>query len=483
MSNNDFLSGGFSPALESADHFTIKKSYDLFIGGKWVKAAKQISTTNPATGETLSKVGLAGKKEVNQAVRAARKAYDKVWSQMPAAERGKYLYRIARLIQERAREFAVVESIDGGKPIRESRDIDVPLAAAHFFYHAGWADKLNFAFPGAKVAPIGVVGQVIPWNFPLLMAAWKIAPALACGNTVVLKPAETTPLTALKLAELIEDSGLPAGVVNIVTGAGETGQALVEHPDVDKVAFTGSTTVGKAIRRSMAGTSKRFTLELGGKAANIVFEDAPINEAVEGIVNGIFFNQGHVCCAGSRLYVQESIAKKVIKKLQKRMETLVVGNPLDKNTDIGAINSTEQLERIKKLVKAGKKEGACMWQPSGGVPRKGNWFKPTLFTECAQSHRIVQEEIFGPVLAIQTFRTPQEALTKANNTPYGLSGGVWTDKGSKIFKMTAGLNAGVVWANTFNKFDPTSPFGGYKESGIGREGGLQGLASYCQISH
>ena len=483
MSNNDFLSGGFSPALESADHFTIKKSYDLFIGGKWVKAAKQISTTNPATGETLSKVGLAGKKEVNQAVRAARKAYDKVWSQMPAAERGKYLYRIARLIQERAREFAVVESMDGGKPIRESRDIDVPLAAAHFFYHAGWADKLNFAFPGAKVAPIGVVGQVIPWNFPLLMAAWKIAPALACGNTVVLKPAETTPLTALKLAELIEDSGLPAGVVNIVTGAGETGQALVEHPDVDKVAFTGSTTVGKAIRRSMAGTSKRFTLELGGKAANIVFEDAPINEAVEGIVNGIFFNQGHVCCAGSRLYVQESIAKKVIKKLQKRMETLVVGNPLDKNTDIGAINSAEQLERIKKLVKAGKKEGACMWQPSGGVPRKGNWFKPTLFTECAQSHRVVQEEIFGPVLAIQTFRTPQEALTKANNTPYGLSGGVWTDKGSKIFKMTAGLNAGVVWANTFNKFDPTSPFGGYKESGIGREGGLQGLASYCQISH
>jgi len=483
MSNNDFLSGGFSPALESTDHFKIKKSYDLFIGGKWVKAAKQISTTNPATGETLSKVGLTGKKEVNQAVKAARKAYDNVWSKMPAAERGKYLYRISRLIQERAREFAVVESMDGGKPIRESRDIDVPLAAAHFFYHAGWADKLNFAFPGAKVAPIGVVGQVIPWNFPLLMAAWKIAPALACGNTVVLKPAETTPLTALKLAELIEDSGLPAGVVNIVTGAGETGQALVEHPDVDKVAFTGSTTVGKAIRRSMAGTGKRFTLELGGKAANIVFEDAPINEAVEGIVNGIFFNQGHVCCAGSRLFVQESIAKKVIKKLQKRMETLVVGNPLDKNTDIGAINSAEQLERIKKLVKAGKKEGACMWQPSGGVPRKGNWFKPTLFTECAQSHRIVQEEIFGPVLAIQTFRTPQEALTKANNTPYGLSGGVWSDKGSKIFKMTAGLNAGVVWANTFNKFDPTSPFGGYKESGIGREGGLQGLASYCQISH
>ena len=483
MSANDFRLGGFSQALESTDHFKIEKSYDLFIGGKWVKAPKQIATTNPATGETLAKVGLAGKKEVNQAVRAARKAYDKVWSQMPAAERGKYLYRIARLIQERAREFAVVESIDGGKPIRESRDIDVPLAAAHFFYHAGWADKLNFAFPGAKVAPIGVVGQVIPWNFPLLMAAWTIAPALACGNTVVLKPAETTPLTALKLAELIEDSGLPAGVVNILTGTGETGQALVEHPGVDKVAFTGSTTVGKASRRSIAGTWKRFTLELGGKAANIVFEDAPINEAVEGIVNGIFFNQGHVCCAGSRLYVQESIAAKVIKKLQKRMETLVVGNPLDKNTDIGAINSVEQLDRIKKLVKAGKQEGASLWQPSGGVPRKGNWFKPTLFTECAQSHRIVQEEIFGPVLTIQSFRTPQEALTKANNTPYGLSGGVWTDKGSKIFKMTAGLNAGVVWANTFNKFDPTSPFGGYKESGIGREGGLQGLSSYCQLSH
>ena len=483
MSANDFRLGGFSPALESTDHFKIENSYDLFIGGKWVKASKQIATTNPATGETLAKVGLAGKKEVNQAVRAARNSYDNVWSKMPAAERGKYLFRIARLIQERAREFAVVESMDGGKPIRESRDIDVPLAAAHFFYHAGWADKLDFAFPGAEVNPIGVVGQVIPWNFPLLMAAWKIAPALACGNTVVLKPAETTPLTALKLAELIEDSGLPAGVVNIVTGAGKTGQALVEHPGVDKVAFTGSTTVGKAIRRSIVGTGKRFTLELGGKAANIVFEDAPINEAVEGIVNGIFFNQGHVCCAGSRLYVQESIAAKVIKKLQKRMETLVVGNPLDKNNDIGAINSVEQLDRIKKLVKAGKQEGASMWQPSGGVPRKGNWFKPTLFTECAQSHRIVQEEIFGPVLTIQSFRTPQEALTKANNTPYGLSGGVWTDKGSKIFKMTAGLNAGVVWANTFNKFDPTSPFGGYKESGIGREGGLQGLSSYCQLSH
>lgn len=481
MSSHDFILGSYAPAPESSDHFSMKDHYDLFIGGKWVKAPKQFETINPATDKVIATVGLAGKKEVNLAVKAARKAYETVWSKMPAAERGKYLFRIARLLQERAREFAVVETMDGGKPIRESRDIDVPLAAAHFFYHAGWADKLAYAFPGATPSPIGVVGQVIPWNFPLLMAAWKIAPALACGNTVVLKPAETTPLTALKLAELFEDAGLPAGVVNIITGAGETGQALVEHPDVNKVAFTGSTAVGKSIRRSLAGTGKRFTLELGGKAANIVFEDAPINEAVEGIVNGIFFNQGHVCCAGSRLFVQESVADQVIRKLQKRIETLIVGDPLDKNTDIGAINSPEQLARIKALVDAGEKEGACIWQPEGRLPRKGNWFKPTLFTECAQSHRIVQEEIFGPVLAIQTFRTPQEAITKANNTPYGLSGGVWTDKGSKIFKMTTSLNAGVVWANTFNKFDPTSPFGGYKESGIGREGGLHGLAAYCNL--
>jgi len=481
MSANDFLSGGFAAAPESTDHFEIKKSYDLFIGGKWVKAPKKFQSINPATGEVISELGLAGQKEVNLAVKAARKAYDEVWSKMPGAERGKYLFRIARLLQERAREFAVTETLDGGKPIRESRDVDVPLAAAHFFYHAGWADKLSYAFPGADPKPLGVVGQVIPWNFPLLMAAWKIAPALACGNTVVIKPAETTPLTALKLAELIEDAGLPPGVVNIITGAGETGKALVEHPDIDKVAFTGSTSVGKSIRRAMAGTDKRFTLELGGKAANIVFEDAAINEAVEGIVNGIFFNQGHVCCAGSRLFVQESISDKVIKKLQKRMESLVVGNPLDKNTDIGAINSVEQLDRIKTLVKAGKDEGACFWQPSGGVPRKGNWFKPTLFTDCAQSHQIVQEEIFGPVLAVQTFRTPQEALAKANNTPYGLSGGVWTDKGSKVFKMTTGLRAGIIWANTFNKFDPTAPFGGYQESGIGREGGVHGLAAYCDL--
>lgn len=481
MSGHDFLSGDFDPAPEASDHFEIKKSYDLFIGGKWVRAEKRLVTANPANGETLAEVGLAGKKEVNQAVRAARKAYEGGWSRMEGAERGKYLFRIARLLQERAREFAVTESLDGGKPIRESRDVDVPLAAAHFFYHGGWADKLRYAFPGAEVAPLGVVAQVIPWNFPLLMAAWKIAPALACGNTVVLKPAETTPLTALKLAELIEDAGLPPGVVNIVTGAGETGEALVAHPEVDKVAFTGSTSVGKAIRRAVAGTGKRFTLELGGKAANLVFEDAPLNEAIEGIVNGIFFNQGHVCCAGSRLFVQESVADQVIKKLKKRMETLVVGDPLDKNTDIGAINSKEQLDRIKELVKSGKDEGACFWQPSGGVPRKGNWFKPTLFTECAQSHRIVQEEIFGPVLAVQTFRTPREGLAKANNTPYGLSGGVWTDKGSKIFKMTTGLRAGVVWANTFNKFDPTSPFGGYQESGIDREGGVHGLEAYCEV--
>ncbi|MDA7881995.1 aldehyde dehydrogenase family protein [Akkermansiaceae bacterium] len=481
MNPHDFTSGDYAPAPESSDHISLKKSYDLFIGGRWVKGSSRFETINPATGEVIAEIASAGKKEVNQAVKAARKAYEGEWSALSGAERGKYLFRIARLLQERAREFAVIESMDGGKPIRESRDIDVPLAAAHFFYHAGWSDKLEYAFPGKKPKPLGVVGQVIPWNFPLLMAAWKIAPALACGNTVVLKPAETTSLTALKLAELLEDAQLPPGVVNILTGAGETGQALVEHSDVDKVAFTGSTAVGKLIRRAVAGTDKRYTLELGGKAANIIFEDAPINEAVEGIINGIFFNQGHVCCAGSRLFVQEGVADQVIRKLKKRIGTLKVGDPLDKNTDIGAINSAEQLKRIKALVNAGESEGACLWQPEGRLPRKGNWFKPTLFTECAQSHRIVQEEIFGPVLAIQTFRTPQEAIEKANNTPYGLSGGVWTDKGSKIFKMTTSLNAGVVWANTYNKFDPTSPFGGYKESGIGREGGLHGLAAYLNL--
>lgn len=480
-SPHHFVFGDYAPAPESPDHVLLKKQYDLYIDGKWVKAPSRFETLNPATEEVIAEVGLAGKKEVNQAVRAARKAFEGPWGKMSGAERGKYLFRIARLIQERAREFAIIESMDGGKPIRESRDVDIPLVAAHFFYHAGWADKLDYAFPGKKPKPLGVVGQVIPWNFPLLMAAWKIAPALACGNTVVLKPAETTPLTALKLAELFEDAGLPPGVVNIVTGAGETGQSLVEHPDVAKVAFTGSTAVGKNIRRALAGTDKKFTLELGGKAANIIFEDAAINEAVEGIINGIFFNQGHVCCAGSRLFVQESISKQVIRKLQKRMETLVVGDPLDKNTDIGAINSCDQLQRIKTLVDAGKKEGGNLWQTEGRLPRKGYWFKPTLFTECAQSSRIVQEEIFGPVLAIQTFRNPKEAVEKANNTPYGLSGGVWSDKGAKVFKMTTSLKAGVVWANTFNKFDPTSPFGGYKESGIGREGGKHGLEGYLDF--
>jgi aldehyde dehydrogenase (NAD+) len=400
---------------------------------------------------------------------------------MKAKERGKYIFRIARMIQERAREFAVIESLDGGKPIRESRDVDVPLAAAHFFYYAGWADKLEYAFPGRKAKALGVAGQVIPWNFPLLMASWKIAPALACGNTVVLKPAETTPLTALKLAEVIADAGLPDGVVNIVTGAGDTGAAIVTHPGVDKVAFTGSTNVGRIIQKALAGTNKKYTLELGGKAANIIFADAAIDQAVEGIVNGIFFNQGHVCCAGSRLFVQESVADEVIEKLKDRMETLIVGDPLDKNTDIGAINSRMQLEKIESYLEIGQSEGGTMHQSSCSVPKSGYWCRPTIFTGVSQSSRVVQEEIFGPVLAIQTFRTYNEALTKANNTPYGLSGGVWTDKGSKIFKMTQGIRAGVVWANTFNKFDPTSPFGGYKESGMGREGGLHGLGAYVKL--
>ena len=480
-SPHHFVLGDYAPAPESTTHIQLKAKYDLYIDGKWVKAPTYFPTINPATEKVIVEVGSAAKSEVNLAVAAAQKAFDGPWGQMSGAERGKYLFRIARLIQERAREFAVVETMDGGKPIRESRDVDVPLAAAHFFYHAGWADKLDYAFPGLDPQPLGVVGQIIPWNFPLLMAAWKIAPALACGNTVVLKPAETTPLTALKLAELFDDAGLPPGVVNIITGAGETGRILAEHPNLAKIAFTGSTAVGKSIRRSLAGTDKRYTLELGGKAANIIFEDAAINEAVEGIVNGIFFNQGHVCCAGSRLFVQESIAKPVIRKLKKRIETLVVGDPLDKNTDIGAINSKDQLQRIKSLVSAGKKEGADLWQLEGKLPSKGFWFKPSLFTGCAQSHCVVQEEIFGPVLAVQTFRTPQEAIEKANNTPYGLSGGVWSDKGAKVFKATSALKAGVIWANTFNKFDPTSPFGGYKESGIGREGGVHGLEGYLDL--
>ncbi len=473
----------YAPAPESTDHVKIDDQYELFIGGEFVapEEGRYFESINPATEETLSSVALASSADVDRAVKAARKAYNGAWSKMKAADRGKYIYRIARILQERAREFSVIESLDGGKPIRESRDIDVPLAAAHFFYYAGWADKLEYAFPARKPESLGVAGQIIPWNFPLLMAAWKIAPALACGNTVVLKPAETTPLTAMKLAEVIRDAGLPPGVVNIVTGAGETGAAIVNHEDVDKIAFTGSTEVGRLIQRSIAGTGKKYTLELGGKAANIIFADAAIDQAVEGIVNGIFFNQGHVCCAGSRLIVQESVADEVVRKLKERMETLIVGDPLDKNTDIGAINSAAQLETIESYLRLGQEEGAEMHQSSCAVPERGYWCRPTIFTGVSQSNRIVQEEIFGPVLAIQTFRTLEEGLTKANNTPYGLSGGVWTDKGAKIFKMTQGMRAGVIWANTFNKFDPTSPFGGYKESGVGREGGLHGLGAYLRL--
>ncbi|PJC62838.1 MAG: betaine-aldehyde dehydrogenase [Flavobacteriales bacterium CG_4_9_14_0_2_um_filter_32_27] len=472
----------FAPSLESTDHVSIKKQYELFIGGKWVKptSGKYFDTINPANEQKIALIAEANDKDVDKAVKAARKAYNEVWSKMPAKERAKYIYRIARLIQERAREFAVIETLDGGKPIRESRDIDVPLAAAHFFYYAGWADKLDYAFPNKKMQSLGVAGQIVPWNFPLLMAAWKIAPALATGNTVVLKPAETTSLTALKLAELIQDAGLPEGVVNIVTGAGVTGAAIVNHPDVDKIAFTGSTGVGKIIQNAIAGTHKKATLELGGKAANIIFEDAALDQAVEGIINGIYFNQGHVCCAGSRLFVQESVYDLVLRKLKDRMEALVIGNPLDKNTDIGAINSKEQLDTINKYLKIGKAEGAEMYQPSCSVPKNGYWCKPTLFTGVSQSNRIVQEEIFGPVLAIQTFRTVSEVIEKANNTPYGLSAGVWTDKGSKLFNLTSQLKAGVIWGNTFNKFDPASPFGGYKESGFGREGGLHGLKAYLK---
>ncbi len=474
----------YDPAPESTDHIRIDKQYELFIGGKFVapKKGRYFDSINPANEKVLARIALAGKADVDRAVKAARKAYETSWSKLKPAERGKYIYRIARVLQERAREFSVIESLDGGKPIRESRDIDIPLAAAHFFYYAGWADKLEYAFPGKQVAALGVAGQIIPWNFPLLMAAWKIAPALACGNTVVLKPAETTPLTALKLAELIRDAGLPPGVVNIVTGAGKTGAALVDHPDIDKIAFTGSTEVGRVIQKSLAGKSTKYTLELGGKAANIIFADAAIDEAVEGIVNGIFFNQGHVCCAGSRLLVQESVADEVIRKLKDRMASLIIGDPLDKNTDIGAINSAAQLEKIEEYLSIGQEEGGEMYQSPGSLPETGYWCRPTLFTGVSQSNRVVQEEIFGPVLAIQTFRTLEEGLDKVNNTPYGLSGGVWTDKGAKIFKMTRAIRAGVIWANTFNKFDPASPFGGYKESGMGREGGLHGLDAYLDLS-
>jgi aldehyde dehydrogenase (NAD+) len=474
----------YAPAPEGTRHIKLNKKYNLFIDGKWVapSSKKYFETINPATEEVLAEIAYANEKDVDLAVKAARKAYTNVWSKMPASERAKYIYRIARLMQERAREFAVIESLDAGKTIRESRDIDVPLACNHFFYYAGWADKLEYAFPNRKVESLGVAGQIIPWNFPLLMAAWKIAPALATGNTVVLKPSETTSLTALKLAEIIEEAGLPHGVVNIVTGYGDTGAAIVNHPDINKIAFTGSTAVGKLIQKAIAGTHKKATLELGGKSANIIFEDAPIDQAVEGIINGIFFNQGHVCCAGSRLFVQEGIAEKVIRKLKQRMDSLYVGNPMDKNTDIGAINSKKQLETINKYIQIGLKEGAEMYQPACDLPSKGYYCAPTLFLDVAQSSVIAQEEIFGPVLTIQTFRTVDEVIQKANNSPYGLAAGVWTDKGSRIFNLTTKLKAGVVWANTYNKFDPTSPFGGYKESGFGREGGVHGLSGYVKLS-
>jgi len=473
----------YAPAPEAREIVSLEQRYGLFIGGEFVKPRSKEwqPTISPATEEKLAEVAYAGDADVNAAVGAARSAYSNGWSSLAPSERAKYMFRIARLIQERSRELAVLESLDGGKPIKESRDVDVPLAAAHFFYYAGWADKLEYAFPNRRPKPLGVAGQIIPWNFPLLMLAWKIAPALAAGNTVVLKPAETTPLTALLFADICRQADLPPGVVNIVTGDGRAGAALVKHPDVNKIAFTGSTGVGKAIQRELAGTGTKLTLELGGKAANIVFDDCALDQAVEGIVNGIYFNQGHVCCAGSRLLVQESIYEQTVAKLKRRLETLRLGDPLDKNTDIGAINSKMQLDRITELVQSGKDEGAEIYQPPCKLPEKGYWFAPTVFTNVAQSYRIAQEEIFGPVLSVLTFRTPEEAVEKANNTAYGLSAGVWTEKGSRILWMAERLRAGVVWANTFNRFDPASPFGGYKESGFGREGGRHGLEPYLSF--
>jgi len=497
----------YAPAPEDSKPYVIAPRHELFINGEFVAphSGEYFDSINPATEEKLTEIASGDEYDVDLAVKAARGAYENVWSKMPARERGKFLYRIARIIQEKARELAVLETMDGGKTIKESRDIDLPLVAAHFFYHAGWADKLPYAFPGRTPRPIGVAGQIIPWNFPLLMAAWKIAPALACGNTVVLKPAETTSITALRLAQIFQEAELPDGVVNIVTGAGATGGAIVNHPGIDKLAFTGSTEVGKQIARAVAARSAglrpganqdeskragseigapnipRLTLELGGKAANIIFEDAPLDQAVEGIIAGIYFNQGHVCCAGSRLFVQEGVYAQVVRKLRDRIRTLRVGNPLDKNTDIGAINSRSQLDKIRALVQSGVNEGARVEQSGCALPARGYWYPPTFLTNVTMSHRVAQEEIFGPVLSVMTFRTPDEAIERANNTPYGLSAGVWTDKGSKIFKMANQLRAGVVWANTYNKFDPTSPFGGYKESGFGREGGLQGLAAYCRL--
>ena len=471
----------YEPAPESKDIVRIEDRYGLFVDGEFVepKSGRWFTTIDPSNEEPLAEIAEAGPEDVRLAVDAARES-SAGWRALPGGERAKYIYRIARQLQERAREFAVLESINGGKPIKESRDVDLPLAAAHFFYYAGWADKLEYAFPGRSPRPVGVAGQIIPWNFPMLMASWKLAPALAAGNTVVLKPAETTPLTALLLAGVVREAELPPGVVNIVTGAGATGAALVEA-DVDKIAFTGSTEVGKIIRRTTAGSGKRLTLELGGKAANIVFEDAPLDQAVEGVVNGIFFNQGHVCCAGSRLLVQEPVFDALLGKLKDRLQTLRVGDPLDKNTDIGAINSRGQLEKITELVESGVSEGAEIYQPDCALPERGFWFRPTLFTGVSQSHRIAREEIFGPVLSILTFRTPAEAVEKANNTPYGLSAGIWTEKGSRILWMAERMKAGVVWANTFNRFDPASPFGGYKESGFGREGGLHGLEPYLEL--
>ncbi len=471
----------YAPAPESTKIVNIKNSYGLFINGKFVnsKDGTRYKTINPATEEVLSEIVQAGKKDVDAAVKAAKNAYQK-WSKLSGATRGKYLYRIARILQERSREFAVLESINNGKPIRESRDVDLPLVAAHFFHYAGWADKLEYAGLGPKPQSLGVAGQIIPWNFPMLMLAWKIAPALAAGNTVVLKPAETTPLTALLFAEVCQQAELPPGVVNIITGAGETGATLVNHPNINKVAFTGSTEVGRIIASSVAGTNKKVTLELGGKAANIVFDDAAIDQAVEGIINGIFFNQGHVCCAGSRLLVQESVKDELLDLLYERMQTLRVGDPLDKNTDVGAINSAAQLAKIQELAESGATEGADRWSLKCELPEKGFWFPPTVFTNVTQAHRIAREEIFGPVLSVLTFRTPQEAIEKANNTPFGLSAGIWTEKGSRILEVANNLRAGVIWANTFNKFDAASPFGGYKESGYGREGGRVGLEAYLK---
>jgi len=473
----------YAPAPEDSKAYVIAPRHELFINGQFVKphSGKYFPSINPATEEQLTEIALGDAADVDKAVKAARRAYEKVWGKMPGRERGKYLYRIARIVQEKMRELAVLESMDGGKPIKETRDVDLPLVAAHFFYHGGWADKLNHAFPGRNPRPLGVAGQIIPWNFPLLMAAWKIAPAICCGNTVVIKPSKTTSLTLLRLAQIFQEAELPEGVVNVITGVGETGTAIVQHPDVNKIAFTGSTEVGKQLAQMVVGTGKRITLELGGKAANIIFEDASIDQAIEGIIAGIYFNMGHVCCAGSRLLVQEGVFPTVVRKLRDRIQTLRLGNPLDKNTDIGAINNKPQLEKIRELVQSGADEGAEVVQSRCALPERGYWYPPTFLTGVTASHRVAQEEIFGPVLSVMTFRTPEEAVERANNTPYGLSAGVWTDKGSKIFKIVNQLRAGVVWANTYNKFDPTSPFGGYKESGFGREGGLQGLAAYSRL--